>query len=87
MAKIVVNYDTETKELNMSVDGNEPLQLHRFSSYSEISEDEKYGYFEADLKPSKQNGVKYGMYAQGSEIMEKDILQDFVRQSLTKNQK
>lgn len=83
MAKVVVTYDTESKELLMTVDGENKGDIESFHVYSEGDDDEnKYGYFEAGFKTSKENGVRYRMSAHGSKIEEKDSLQDFVRSSL-----
>lgn len=82
MAKVVVTYDTESKELLMTVDGENKGDIESFHAYSEGDGENKYGYFEAGFKTSKENGVRYRMSAHGSKIEEKDVLQDFVRNSL-----
>lgn len=87
MSKVVVTYDTETKDLQMTIDGQEKGQLERFCVYANSYEEEKYGYFDAEFRQSKENGVRYSMSAHGSKIEENDILQSFVRDSLTKNKK
>lgn len=82
MAKVIVTYDTESKELDMTVDGENKGDIESFHAYSEGDGENKYGYFEAGFKTSKENGVRYRMSAHGSKIEEKDCLEDFVRKSL-----
>lgn len=87
MAKVVLNYDTDTKELKMTIDGEDKGDLQRFCAYSEGSGEESYGYFEADFKGSKENGVKYRMSAHGSKIVENDVIEQYVREVLNKKSK
>lgn len=87
MSKVVVTYDTETKDLQMSIDGQDKGKLERFHVYANSSDDDKYGYFEAEFKSSKENGVRYSMSAHGSKFIENDILQSFARDALSKKLK
>jgi hypothetical protein len=82
MAKVVVTYDTESKELVMTVDGESKGDIESFHAYSEGEGDQKYGYFEAGFKTSKENGVRYRMSAHGSKIEQSDPLEDFFRSKL-----
>jgi len=82
MAKVIVTYDTDTKELGMTIDGEDKGELQSFNVYTEGDGEGKYGYFSADFKGSKENGVRYRMSAHGSKIEETDPIQDFVRNSL-----
>ena len=87
MAKVIVTYDTETKELQMTIDGQEQGRLEEFSAYSEVSGEEKYGYFRANFQNVKQNGVRYSLSAHGSKIEEDNELESFIRQTLKKSDK
>jgi hypothetical protein len=87
MAKVVVTYDTDTKELNMTIDGEDKGSLERFCTYSEGSGENAYGYFEADFKGSKENGVRYRMSAHGSKIVENDVLEQYAREVFNKKLK
>lgn len=82
MAKVIVTYDTESKELDMTVDGENKGDIESFHAYSEGEGEGKYGYFEAGFKTSKENGVRYRMSAHGSKIEEVDSLENYVRDSL-----
>lgn len=87
MSKIVATYDTETKELILTIDGNASPEVERvnFCSISENydGKEEKYGYFEAEFKKMTQNGVKYRLSAHASKIEEQNVLDQFIRKSLS----
>lgn len=84
MPKVVVTYDTDTKELQIAIDGQDKGPLEEFSAYSDSQGEEKYGYFRANFRNIKENGVRYSLSAHGSKIEETNALEDFVRDSLSK---
>jgi hypothetical protein len=87
MSKVVVTYDTDTKELQMTIDGQSRGPLEEFNVYSDSQGEEKYGYFRASFRDIKENGVRYSLSAHGSKIEETNALEDFVRDSLNKTNK
>ncbi len=84
MAKINVEYDTETKELMLLIDGKQ-ANAERVCIESYGSGQEKYGYFNAYMKPDKDNGVTYSLSAHGSTIEKSNIVEDWARQALKKS--
>lgn len=87
MSKVVATYDTDEKTLSISIDGVDKGQVERFSAYSSNDPKDKYGYFEAEFKSSLENDVRYRMSAHGSKIEQSDVLEDYIRDTLRKNQK
>lgn len=84
MAKVVATYDTETKELSLTIDGEDKPGVSNFCAYSEGNSEESYGYFEATFKSMKENGVRYMLRASGSEIESSNFLEDYFKNILTK---
>lgn len=89
MSKIVATFDTETKELSLTIDGQnkENIQSVNMCSYSNDESDEKsekYGYFEAYFKTLEENGVHYRMSAQGSKLKDSSIIEDGIRKAFFK---
>lgn len=87
MSKVVVTYDTDTKELQMTIDGQSRGPLEEFNVYSDSQGEEKYGYFRASFRDIKENGVRYSLSAHGSKIEEDNELESFIRQTLKKSDK
>lgn len=87
MAKVVVNYDTDTKKLTISVDGGAEQEIKSFNAYSEGNGEETYGYMEARYPKSKENGVNYMLTAHASEIKKETEISNYISQTLKKHQK
>lgn len=84
MAKITCNYDTETKELSLMIDGiNQPNP----QSVSFYREDDEYGYFEGSFKKEENNGVIYRLSAYGSKVENNSFIEEYAKKVLVKNKK
>lgn len=89
MSKVIAEYDTETKELKLMIDGKETSTVNyiTFFSRTEMNYDgkmEKYGRFEAEFEKVEQDGVKYCMSAYGSKIENSNVIQEHISKSLLK---
>lgn len=84
MAKVQANYDTETKQLTLSIDGVDQPSVEQvtFEAYNE-----EYTGFYANFKNVDQNGIKYRLSAHGSEVKKSNPIEDYCRDYLTKNKK
>lgn len=84
MAKVQANYDTETKQLTLSIDGvDQPMvEYICFENFND-----EYSGFNASFKTVDQNGIKYRLSAYGSEIEKSNPIEDYIRENLTKNKK
>lgn len=57
MAKIQINYDSESKSVTVSVDGQMISDVAEFSGY--VEENGEYGYVDIVSRYKEQNGVVY----------------------------
>lgn len=85
MAKITVNYDTENKDLSMSIDGQDqgPVESVLFER-NEYSDGGVTGFMEARLKPKEENGVSMMMRASAEKIEKVDTIEQIARSCLSK---
>lgn len=85
MAKVNIEFDTDTKQLSVLVDGvSHDVESVNIVSYS-LDGDKKDGYIDMYMKTNKENGIKYRMSAHGSSFEKSNILEDWARQTLNKN--
>ena len=85
MAKIQANYDTETKEFTVNIDGVIQQNICCFNCYShKYSNGEIEGSCSMDFKSIKENGVRHvhSAYASGKD---NEQLSNFLYSSLNKN--
>lgn len=60
MAEVVVKFDTVTKKMTATVDGNEVsdvVEASFYGRYAEVDEDPKYGFQLVQYQPNKQEGL------------------------------
>jgi hypothetical protein len=84
MAIITVDYNTETKELSVKMDGKEQEEISYICFESgEYSDGEKYGGFNATYKNNKENGISFMKHAMGN-VGEFNAIQQYVKSRLIK---
>lgn len=89
MSLIAATYNTETKELTVTIDGKlmENTQSVMMRSCKEMydGEEECYGYCEIYCAETEENGVTYMNSARANKLDSSDKVSEYLAQTLFKN--
>lgn len=84
MAKIVATYDSETKEIGVTIDGVDQGDVTSFSCYKDKCGDECYGGCSINMASVKENGVTYHHSAYAENMTQKEKLEAYFRHCLSR---
>lgn len=80
MAKVMIEYDTDTKDLVLSINGEQQEDVQEVGVYTyEYEEGSKEGHIDIRYKPTKKDGIKTYKHSIANYINDKEILDNYFK--------